>query len=164
MRNQHLELAAMFWELIDDLEFEHQKRDQTGSPLFLAVSPRVPSDSGQWSTSLIAFARQRQSGSRELAREFQLAIKIEDGQLEAWESLAHRSDSLKLPRSQYPEIKNKSFPRKISSKAEKINILTVPVERSNLKCDWENFTLDRCSIKRQEKGWIQFDFAVIARH
>jgi hypothetical protein len=45
MRNQHLELAAMFWELIDDLELEHQQRDQTGSPLFLAVSPHVSSDS-----------------------------------------------------------------------------------------------------------------------
>jgi hypothetical protein len=45
IRNQHLELAAMFWELIDDLELEHQQRDQTGSPLFLAVSPHVPSDS-----------------------------------------------------------------------------------------------------------------------
>lgn len=45
MRDQHLELAAMFWELIDDLELEHQQRDQTGSPLFLAVSPHVPSDS-----------------------------------------------------------------------------------------------------------------------
>lgn len=96
-------------------------------------------------------------------REFRLAIKIEDGQLEAWESLAHRSDPLKLPRLRYPEIKNKRFPRNIISvKAEKINILTVPVERSNLKCDWENFTLDRCSIKSQKKGWIQFDFAVIA--
>jgi hypothetical protein len=38
----------MFWKLIDDLEFEHQRRDQTGSPLFLAVSSHVSSDSGIW--------------------------------------------------------------------------------------------------------------------
>jgi hypothetical protein len=48
MRDQHLELAAMFWELIDDLEFEHRRRDQTGSSLFLAVSSHVSSDSETW--------------------------------------------------------------------------------------------------------------------
>jgi hypothetical protein len=96
-----------------------------------------------------------------VATEFHLAISIEDGQLEARKSLAHRSDSLKLPRLQYPEIKNNSFPRNMSGEAEKINILAVPVERSNLKCDRENFTLDRCTIRSQKKGWIQFDFAVI---
>jgi hypothetical protein len=41
MHDQHLELAAMFWKLIDDLEFEHQRRGQTGSPLFLAVFARL---------------------------------------------------------------------------------------------------------------------------
>ncbi|KAG7561847.1 hypothetical protein FFLO_02748 [Filobasidium floriforme] len=127
MHDQHLELAAMFWKLIDDLEFEHQKRNQAGSPLFLA------------------------SGCRGVAKEFHLSIKIEDGRLEAWESLAHRLDSLKLPRLRYPEIKNKRLPRNISFEAEKIDILTAPVDRSNLKCDWENFTLERCSIKSQKK-------------
>jgi hypothetical protein len=96
-----------------------------------------------------------------VAREFHLAVKIEGGQLEVWESLAHRLDSLRLPRSHYSESKNISFPRNISFEAEKIDILTVPVDRSNLKCDWENFTLERCSIKSPKKGWIQFDFAVI---
>jgi hypothetical protein len=96
-----------------------------------------------------------------VTREFQLAINIEDGQLEARKLLAHRSDFLKLPRSHYSKIKNKRLSRNISFEAEKIDILTVPVDRSNLKCDWEDFTLDRCSIKSQKKGWIQFDFAVI---
>lgn len=112
-------------------------------------------------TSLIPLVRQQLSGCRGVARAFHLAIKIEDGQLEAWESLAYRLDSLKLPGSHYSESKNKILPRNISFEAEKIDILTVPVERSNLKCDWENFTLDRCTIKSQKKGWIQFDFAVI---
>lgn len=48
MHDQHLKLAAMFWKLIDNLEFEHQRRDQAGSPVFLAVSSHVSSDSGTW--------------------------------------------------------------------------------------------------------------------
>jgi hypothetical protein len=41
MRDQYLELAAMFWELIDLLEYEHKEQYQSGSPLFLAVGSRV---------------------------------------------------------------------------------------------------------------------------
>lgn len=41
MREQHLELAVMFWELIDLLETEHKEQYQSGSPLFLAVGSRV---------------------------------------------------------------------------------------------------------------------------